>query len=938
MKKIALLSGILFYIFFQHIKAQSQGVNFGDLSSPVPSVSALVNYTNSPPSNATGIPDISFPLAALSTYNTNIKLNAVISYDPNSAAQGSPATQVGSGWSLMTPGVISRHINLLPDELLPDSNHGNSSEVYFDDVYYYNIPGVFGKFRFKRNVQNNTFELINLSANKLKIEYTRADNATKLTVKDFTITDNNGVRYLFKDYSQSNYNNNETLLKAEGMVYRSAFFISQIIDANGLELASFSYQKNTKYRASFPNVIDYQTCKIKTITAKGFGILDFEYTYDSFLANSMNDPYQLQNVVLKDYYNHIISKYEFEYNFFNYVYETKRELTKLKKINKSNSLQETIEFVYKKVASPPPAHPHPKPSDFCPRAVGAFQWSENNILHKVINPYGGIVEYNFEFAQIYEDKTAPNYVNPIKNESAVSDETHYLIGLGSVDFDTNQSREYTFVVPGNYNRRIFISLGIGELYPLDPFGSIFDEAYLDFTIDGIAGEACGMDYYGTRQFFLQPGIHTLRINGTGGLGSVGISGLEYLPFPYPNKSYSLNMVRISDIKYYNDKTSTTLAKTIKYNYDNFSDTNSSSGYWSFSDQDLNSSYILYRNVKVSNSDDSNGYTKYYYKTSDDFPPIGDYHPYYALTCGGLLDKKEVYNDQNKLLVSEKTEYTFEEISGAQEYSMWGAGGAFSKPAWLKKNLNTVSSNFKNSQSITELFETEFNAFNFQIASTKKIRSGEVAEQTFTYPFGQSEYNHLELNNIIKNPIEIKSFKNGKLISNTQIKYSNASFYPISAVSINPHDNSVKVNVRYDAYDEYGNIQQYTNNIDEASGQGFSTVLIWGYNKTTPIAKIEGAKLTDIGDLANEIITKSNQDADPATEESLLAALDSFKNLSNFKNFQITTYTYDPLIGITTVTPPNGIRVMYKYDNNNQLKQIVDVNGNILEDYKYNIKL
>lgn len=933
MKKIALLSGILFYIFFQHIKAQSQGVNFGDLSSPVPSVSALVNYTNSPPSNATGIPDISFPLAALSTYNANIKLNAAISYNPNSAVQGSPAAQLGSGWSLTTPGVISRNINELPDELLRDSN-GSSNEAYFDDVYYYNIPGVFGKFRFKRNVQNNTFELIPLSANKLKIEYTRADNSTKLTVKDFTITDNNGIRYLFKDYSQNNYTD-EILAQGTGKVYRSAFFVSQIIDANGVELASFSYQKDTKYKKYYPNVIDYQTCKIKTITANGFGKLDFEYAYDSFFENSINDPYQLQNVVLKDHYHHIISKYEFEYNLFNY---TKRELTKLKKINRSNELQEAINFVYKTVTPPPPAHPHQAPSGICPNAFEAVRWSENRVLNKVINPYGGIVEYNFEFAQVYYDRTAPDYINPIKNEEFVSDETHYVSTLLHVAYNTNQSREYTFVVPGNYSRKVFIGLGIDELYPLDPLGGIFEEPYLDHSIDGITGEVCGLGYDGFRSHFLQPGIHTLKINGTGGKGYAGILVLEPLPFPHPNKSYWPNMVRISNIKYYIDKTSTTPAKTIAYDYDDFSDANSSSGHWAYADQDVNSSYILYKNVKVSDSDDSNGYAKYYYKMSDDFPKIGNYHPYYALTCGGLLDKKEVYNNLNKLLVSEKTEYTFEEISGAEEYYIQAAHNIFfSKPAWLKKIINTVSSNFKNSQSITESSETEFNAFNFQIASTKKIRNGDVAEQTFTYPSGQSGYNHLELNNIINIPIEIKSSKNGKMISNTQIKYSNANFYPTSSISINPHDNSVKTNVRYDAYDEYGNIQQYTTNIDEASGQGFSTVLIWGYNKRTPIAKIEGAKLTDIGTLANEIITKSNQDVDAATEKSLLAALDSFKNLSNFKNFQITTYTYDLPIGITSVTPPNGIRVMYKYDNSNQLKQVVDVNGNIVEDYIYNIK-
>ena len=361
------------------------------------------------------------------------------------------------------------------------------------------------------------------------------------------------------------------------------FFVSQIIDANGVELASFSYQKDTKYQKYLPDVIDYQTCKIKTITANGFGKLDLEYVYNSSLENTMSDPYQLQNVVLKDHYHHIISKYEFEYTLFNY---TKRELIKLKKINRSNLLQEAIEFAYKTITLPPPAHPHQKPSSLCPNTFEAISWSQDRVLNKVINPYGGVVEYNFEFAQVYYDKAAPDYINPIKNETVVSDETHYVSTLLDIPYDTDQSREYTFVVPGNYPRKVFTGLGIDELYPLDPLGSFFDEPYLDYTVDGIAGTVCGLDYYGFRSHSLQPGTHTLKINGTGGKGSVGISVLEYLPLPHPNKSYIPNMVRISDIKYYIDNTGTTPAKTIKYDYDDFSDANSSSGYWASADQDV----------------------------------------------------------------------------------------------------------------------------------------------------------------------------------------------------------------------------------------------------------------------------------------------------------------------------------------------------------------
>lgn len=925
---------IIGFIFTNNIvSGQQQEINFGDLSNPVPSVSALVNYTNSPPSNATGIPDISFPLFALSTYNPSIKLNAAISYDPNSAAQGSPATQVGSGWSLFTPGVISRHINLLPDELLPDNSSGSSNEVYFDDVYYYNIPGVFGKFRFKRNVQNNTFELINMSPNKLKIEYTRENNSTKLIVKDFTITDNKGIRYLFKDYSQNNYAD-EILAQRIGKVYRSAFFLSQIIDANDVELASFSYQKDTKYQKYLPDVIDYQTCKIKTITANGFGKLDFEYTYNSGLENTINDPYQLQNVVLKDHYHHIISKYEFEYNFLSYGNYAKRELTKLKKINRSNELQEAIEFLYKTVTLPPPAHPYPAPGAHCPNIFEAIPLSQDRVLNKVINPYGGVVEYNFEFAQVYYDKTTPDYINSIKNEEIVSNETHYVSHLLDIPYNTNQSREYTFVVPGNYPRRVFIGLEIDELYPLDPLGSIFDEPYLDHMVDGIAGATCGQDYYGLRSHFLQPGTHTLRINGTGGKGSVPISVLEYVPFPYPNKGYSPNMVRISAIKYYTDKTDTTPAKTIAYNYDDFSDSNSSSGYWASADQDVNSSYILYKNVKVSESDNSNGYTKYYYKTADDFPKTGNYHPYYALTCGGLLDKKEVYNNQNKILVSEKTEYTFEEIPGAQEYYIKDADhGVASKPAWLKKTVNTVTSNTDNNQSIQESVETEFNAVNFEIASTKKTEDGVNTETSITYPASSGAYSHLFLKNIIGIPVIQEAKESGKTASRSETKFDNASStLPTSVQTANINDGSTKTAMTFDLYDEKGNLLQMT------SSAGIPTAIVYGYDKTLPIAKIQGATYAQVLPYIQAIVNASNADAaDPANEPALLTALDNFRKNTVLQDFVISTNTYDPLIGMTTNTAANGMREIYIYNADNRLLKITDSNGKVLKEYKYNYK-
>ncbi|MDQ0781689.1 hypothetical protein [Chryseobacterium sp. W4I1] len=150
-------------------------------------------------------------------------------------------------------------------------------------------------------------------------------------------------------------------------------------------------------------------------------------------------------------------------------------------------------------------------------------------------------------------------------------------------------------------------------------------------------------------------------------------------------------------------------------------------------------------------------------------------------------------------------------------------------------------------------------------------------------------------------------------------------------------------VTYDKYDSKGNLQQYT------TKDGISTTVIWGYNQSQPIAKIEGAKLSDISQtLIDSIVNASTNDAQldtDASEQSLISALDIFRNNSALSNYQISTYTYDSLIGVRSITPPSGIREIYVYDTANRLKEVKqldkDAAGNpvykIVKEYKYNYK-
>ena len=149
-------------------------------------------------------------------------------------------------------------------------------------------------------------------------------------------------------------------------------------------------------------------------------------------------------------------------------------------------------------------------------------------------------------------------------------------------------------------------------------------------------------------------------------------------------------------------------------------------------------------------------------------------------------------------------------------------------------------------------------------------------------------------------------------------------------------------VQYDYY--------FNGNIREVSkADGTHIVYIWGYNQTQPIAKIENATYAQVSSRVANLQTLSNADDDRTVdilnsngtitkvgkEGDLREAL---RNLRiNFKNSLVTTYTYDPLIGVTSVTDPRGNTVYYEYDPFNRLKHVKDKDGNILSENEYNYK-
>ena len=87
---------------------------------------------------------------------------------------------------------------------------------------------------------------------------------------------------------------------------------------------------------------------------------------------------------------------------------------------------------------------------------------------------------------------------------------------------------------------------------------------------------------------------------------------------------------------------------------------------------------------------------------------------------------------------------------------------------------------------------------------------------------------------------------------------------------------------------------------------------------------------------DDAITSSNFDTSETTENTLRTKLENLRSAFGIQAM-VTTYTYDPLIGVTSITDTRGETFFYEYDSLNRLLYIKDAQGNILKENKYNYK-
>ncbi|KYH03929.1 hypothetical protein A1704_19355 [Chryseobacterium cucumeris] len=926
MKKIFLL---VIYILSYHVYySQSQSHNVG-VTQPVPSVSSLTTYKNVPVSLQTGVPNILYPLINLPTNNKFVNINLGLSYHVGNISKDSWTGEVGKGWSILGSGAISREILYDFDEVFDDASFHHYIKNEFDDIYNFNIPGESGKFRIVRNVAGNTFGIIALSPYTSKIEYTRTDNTATLILDSFTITSDEGIKYKFQDYNISMMNvwhwDHPNLGSYYiDKTYRSAFYLTSILDQNNQELVKYTYLKDIKYITG-TQATESQTNKLTRIEVKDRGIVEINYTKNE-LVNKKNDIFNIDNIILKNVKNAFIKKYK-----FNYSYTPDRTLNSFTQVDSYENDIEKTSFDYQGYSLP----------------SGESQLYFNKLRIKL--PTGGVSEYDFESVP-YAFKDSLTTVMPPQVDIA---------NISFNQFNPN-TKKYFFTIPQDkaLNIEIFANQISGYPWSLSFFKKVGDNYNtMPYTVGPVVD--ADRNYPTIQPRTLTAGEYYVTLssavpNATFS-GSVNFRAFYYdgTPSEVIVKVPTASALRIKNIKsfdlnYSNVNNFSVPSGIEEYEYNKFDDPAVSSGYFVEGGSILGKSesgvvpanpVTIYKNVKVSKGNNT-GYTKYYFKTVDAYPtqpteePNRPLWPNYNIMREGLLDKKEVYNAANQKQTEDNFEYTFEEFSGPRYLVAPINLGAnfFLKTAWVK-NQKVLSKTIFNSGSIQTTSETVKNTSNYK-TSLEKNTSFDGSIQETAYQYALDKNNQKLINaNMLGFPLEITTItrKNssdaGKLLSRAETKYDNPAHYFPSSILSYDSQNNLDSEVIFSRYDAKGNLEEYT------TKDGITVSVVWGYNKTQPIAKIEGASYSQIAPYISDLISKS--DMTVVSEQDLQNSLDTFRNNANLSNYQITTYLFDSLNRMKTMTPPTGVRAVYQYDAAGRLQKVEDETGKVLKKYEYN---
>ncbi|WP_447635417.1 hypothetical protein [Flavobacterium microcysteis] len=910
--------------------------------------SAMFKFDDVPVSLYTGVPDVSIPLLSLPTRSKDISIDMTYRYHPS-----------GSGWSISYGGKITRVIENSSFEFR-ENEYGYTNNLRFTkDIYKFSFMGHSGSFTTLTRPDGSQTILAN------KGQYIRIEAHPSTTlgfINSFTAYDTKGYRFEFGVYDKKIVPKPD--MPQITQETRTTFHLTAIYDNNGQKLAGITY---TEKFEQDPNTGKKEyTNKTTAIESEGFGRAQFVYSSPQYggtwveeithMDSNSNvvkriDFRELNRLVFRDAAQNKKEEYRFGYSDGVYGnYDDYRGLHRTDKFGYPNFIPyDLYEDSYMDQDS------------YIMNSVNPNIITKG-VLEKIVLPTGGCILYEYEsntysFYQgesisktIYsggtfiedpdyyynytphEDTFAYNHIVEIIKKSTME-----MISFFDVD-GVGQQTIHIAIRPEKY----FSQLSLTWVYPqvnVNGPGQSFPH-YRPYNIENYGygkGFLMGPGRYG-----IQVGSLTEQANGA----NYTISRIRRNP-DVKKWKYGGGR-RIKRIAYFDTDVPSDYfrkrayypeeyipAKETQYSYSLFDEPNRSSGnlvadsYMNFSDKYGQVEFVGYRNVTVTDSG-NNGKTEYTFSSSADYPfgtiDIGDTASQSIDYKRGLLKNKKAYDRNGAVVQNTSYEYAF--FGESNQISYLNNRTVRDRVGKSRISSESITYYPTNSEPIVKTTAySYYDDINRSLESkTTTTSTGEVVKSKYYYHAGNSPLSKNRISEIEK----VEDYKNGNLVNITKTDYSNnwsgnVSWLP-SSVSTSTTNMPLAAKAKFNRYDEFSNL------LESEQPNGMKTSYIWGYNNSKIVAKMENIAYADIPPtLIAEVKTATNS----GPESTALQKLDQLREA--LPNVMTTTYTYKPLVGVTTVTDPKGNRITYEFDSFGKPKAVKDKNGNILAENQYNYR-
>lgn len=272
------------------------------------------------------------------------------------------------------------------------------------------------------------------------------------------------------------------------------------------------------------------------------------------------------------------------------------------------------------------------------------------------------------------------------------------------------------------------------------------------------------------------------------------------------------------------------------------------------------------------------------------------------------------------------------------YRHYKYGYYYNISAW--KVLSTVKEyTYFGSDIVEEITTYDFNSPNHTLVTKKTINNSNQIDKIVEYVYPPDVTNpsivHISpevidkmaeknmINYVIKTEETVNNEKTEGTIYALDFNTNNESqIVPTSVYNLEGESYAEKVEYQFDTRG---------NPIEIHNINGLYTTYLWGYNYQYPVVKIENAEYSFVMSQLNILYS----DLQTKTSEQLLSIFNTLRQKPEMSDKNVYSYTYDPLVGMTSETDPNGITTIYAYDDFGRLETIRDKDFNVLKHVDYN---